>query len=195
MGRKVDTAEGYDIEALYGRICPVIESQSAYCGSQGNLMQVLGNLYIGRMIVEDEVSGDVRARYGRNVQRKLSARLTSMYGRGFSVDNLENMRTFYLTFGKRISEETYGRFRKEKFDTVAEGLIQSGNRPFFLSWSHYLVLMQVQDERERSFYEAEAYENQWEYRVLQKCYRGSFYERLLCREKRSEVLAQILSGA
>ena len=69
---------------------------------------------IGRLIVEHEQQGKEKAVYGKESLKALSHNLIEEFGKGFSVDNLENMRKFYLTYGK---SETVSR----KFD---------------LSWSH-----------------------------------------------------------
>ena len=91
---------------------------------------------IGRMIVDDEQQGEERAQYGKAVLKELSIRLTNKFGKGFSVDNLENMRRFYLIYS---NSETLSR-----------------NLPFTLSWSHYLKLMRIDNPEERRFYEIEA---------------------------------------
>jgi DUF1016 N-terminal domain len=94
---------------------------------------------IGRMIVEDEQQGKERAEYGKQVLKELSNRLTAEFGKGFSADNLENMRRFFLAYS--ISETT--------------------SRKFTLSWSHYIKLMRIQNPDERSFYEIECAANNW----------------------------------
>ena len=89
---------------------------------------------VGRYIVEYEQNGKDRAEYGKSILKNLSARLTKRLGKGFSEDNLENMRKFYLCY--QISE--------------------TPSRKFTLSWSHYLKLIRIQNKDERSFYEIEA---------------------------------------
>ena len=119
---------------------------------------------IGRMIVDDEQQGEERAQYGKAVLKELSIRLTNKFGKGFSVDNLENMRRFYLIYS---NSETLSR-----------------NLPFTLSWSHYLKLMRIDNPEERRFYEIEAKENNWSLRELQRQFDSSLYERLqLSRDK------------
>ncbi len=55
---------------------------------------------IGKMIVEEEQGGKERAVYGKKVLKGLSSVLSKEFGKGFSVDNLENMRRFYLVYEK-----------------------------------------------------------------------------------------------
>lgn len=59
---------------------------------------VLTYFEIGRMIIENEQKGKERAEYGKAVLKELSKRLTSEFGKGYSVYNLERMRKFYLTY-------------------------------------------------------------------------------------------------
>lgn len=119
---------------------------------------------IGKMIVEDEQQGEERAKYGKSILKDISLRLTNKFGRGFSVDNLENMRRFYLVYS---NSETLSR-----------------NLGFTLSWSHYLKLIRIDNPEERRFYEIEARENNWSLRELQRQFDSSLYERLqLSRDK------------
>lgn len=90
----------------------------------------------GRMIVEEEQQGKERAEYGKYILRELSERLTRTLGRGFSYDNLKLMRKFYLVYSKdSIGETAFP--QSEKLPVTKEG------RKFYLSWSHYIVLMRI----------------------------------------------------
>ena len=53
---------------------------------------------IGKRIVEDDQQGQSRAVYVKAQMQKLSKTLQSEFGKGFSVDNLENMRRFYISY-------------------------------------------------------------------------------------------------
>ena len=99
---------------------------------------------VGRIIVEDEQQGEQRAEYGTELLKHLSEQLSSKFGKGFSVQNLANMRQFYLTYSK-----------DEIFQTVS----RESEVGFTLSWSHYLKLMRITNPEERRFYEIEAKEN------------------------------------
>ena len=72
---------------------------------------------IGKIIVEEEQKGKIRAEYGKRILQELSHRLTNEFGKGFSQRNLEQMRQFYLTYSKT----------------------QTVSAEFRLSWSQYLV--------------------------------------------------------
>jgi predicted nuclease of restriction endonuclease-like (RecB) superfamily len=126
--------------------------------------------HIGKMIVEDEQQGSNRAKYGKGVLKALSLKLTEEFGKGFSVDNLENMRRFYLSY--QISETVSRKFR--------------------LSWSHYIFLSKITNADERSFYEIEAIESNWSLRELKRQFDTGLFERLsLSRDKKQvKELAQ-----
>lgn len=100
--------EEYNIDSLHGQVSEIVDSAHFNTFNQVNLMQIITNLLIGKQIVEDEKQGDLRAKYGKAILKKLSIKLTEKYGRRFSVDNLVNMRKFYLKFGDRISNQCFG---------------------------------------------------------------------------------------
>ncbi|WP_035108648.1 DUF1016 N-terminal domain-containing protein [Flavobacterium denitrificans] len=76
---------------------------------------------IGRIIVEEEQNGKDRAEYGKQLLKDLSKQLTKEFGRGFSIDNLENMRKLFLTFSK---SETLSRILEIQKKTVSACGIQ-----------------------------------------------------------------------
>jgi predicted nuclease of restriction endonuclease-like (RecB) superfamily len=110
---------------------------------------------IGRIIVEHEQDAKDRAEYGSLTIKQLSKTLTAEFGRGFSRSNLQNMRSFYLTY--------------QKCQTA------SGK----LSWSHFCELLSISDESRRSFYEKETLNSGWSVRELKRQINTSLYERLL----------------
>jgi predicted nuclease of restriction endonuclease-like (RecB) superfamily len=149
---------------LAERIEQLIEEAKKRTISAVNTAIVYTYYEIGKMIVEDEQQGEERAKYGKAILKDISLRLTNKFGRGFSVDNLENMRRFYLVYS---NSETLSR-----------------NLGFTLSWSHYLKLIRIDNSEERRFYEIEARKNNWSLRELQRQFDSSLYERLqLSRDK------------
>lgn len=124
---------------------------------------------VGRMIVEDEQQGEQRAEYGTELLKHLSEQLSNKFGKGFSAQNLANMRQFYLTYSK---------------DNIFQTVSRESENGFTLSWSHYLKLMRISNPEERRFYEIEAKDNNWSLRELQRQFDSSLYERLaLSRDK------------
>jgi predicted nuclease of restriction endonuclease-like (RecB) superfamily len=157
---------------LFVRVAEIIDIARKKVVSSVNLTMVHTYFEIGRMIIEDEQQGKERAEYGKFVLKDLSKQLTEKFGKGFSPDNLENMRKFYLAYS--ISE------------TVS--------RKFILSWSHYLVLMKIENPQERSFYEIESAENDWSMRELKRQYNSSLYERLALSRDKDEVMKLATAG-
>ncbi len=145
-----------------------------------NQTMVITYFQIGKMIVEKEQDGKERATYGKALLKNLSSVLSKEFGRGFSVDNLENMRRFYLAY--RISE-TVIRISKE---SNSESSIRKFP-DFKLSWTHYLKLIRIDDENERSFYEIESEKNNWSVRELKRQYDTALYTRLALSKNKQEV--------
>ena len=150
---------------------------------------------IGRMIVEHEQDGKSRAKYGTQVLIELSARLKKEFGKGFSVDNLQNMRRFYLAYSvpPRVSVK---KAVSQKYETVSRICSSSGfplvpgqrqEMPCRLSWSHYLKLMRIDDTAERRFYEIEAISNNWSLRELQRQCDSALYQRLALSRNKKEI--------
>ena len=98
----------------------------------------------------------------------------SEYGRGFSEDTLGNARRFYLLYEDRISETLFRKFAEEKSETVFSELQKE--KMFSLNWSHYLQLMRIKNDDERSFYEIEASAGNWSVRRLQRQYNSILYK-------------------
>ena len=173
-----------NIESLCQNSIELIQYARQIAAKQVNLVQLMTYYSIGRWIVEEQQQGQSRAQYGKQVIKKLSEILTDQFGRGFSVDTLENARKFYLNYQDRISETVFRKFAIEKTETVFREF--ENTQPFMLPWSHYLLLMRIKNLDERSFYEIEAAQAAWSIRVLQRQYNSSLYERLaLSRDKES----------
>lgn len=147
---------------LFQKIANLLQTARQTVVRAVNQTMVYTYYEIGRMIVQDEQQGKERAEYGKQVLKELSKRLTAEFDKGFSADNLENMRRFFLAYS--ISE--------------------TASRNFTLSWSHYIKLMRIQNPDERSFYEIECVANNWSLKELQRQYDTALYERLaLSRDK------------
>ena len=127
---------------------------------------------IGKRIVEEEQDGNKRAEYGKNLIKMLSEKLTKEFRKGFSETNLEQMRKFFKVYGisQTLSEE------------------------FRLSWSHYLVLMRIENINARNFYEIEAFENNWSLRELKRQVNSSLYERLVLSKDKEKVKELSVKG-
>ncbi|SKB51688.1 PDDEXK nuclease domain-containing protein [Malaciobacter marinus] len=120
---------------------------------------------IGKRIVEEEQGGEKRAEYGKALLKNLSEQLSKEFGKGYSEQNLKNMRQFYLSYKKR----------------------QTLSSEFKLSWSHYIFLTRIENISEREFYENEASENSWSLRELKREFNSGLYERLALSKDKKEV--------
>ena len=121
---------------------------------------------IGRQIAE--TVGE-RAEYGRSLLAFLSERLTEEFGKGFTVANLRNMRQFYQTFQNRYALRSK------------------------LTWTHYRLLMRVEEPNRRNFYLTESANEGWTSRQLERQINSFYYERLLAtkKENRPEIAGEV----
>ena len=157
-----------------------------------NIVQIMTYYSLGRWIVETQQMGQKRAKYGSKVIKILSEKLQEEFGKGFSEDTLKNARKFYLTYKERISETVFSLFAIEKSETVFS--LFEKEPPFIVSWSHYLQLMRIENEDERSFYEIESAKSGWAVRTLQRQYNSSLYERLALSRDKNGVLRLAKEG-
>lgn len=140
---------------------------------------------IGRRIVEEEQSGNQKADYGSFLIKELSKQLSGEFGKGFSEANLRNFRQFYQTFP--AGEIRYAvRSESEENTKVA---IPSALRKE-LTWTHYRLLMRVENENARQYYLNEAADQNWSTRVLERNINTFYYERLLSSNNKHEALRQ-----
>lgn len=141
---------------------------------------------IGRLIVEDEQKGEAKAEYGKETLKNLSVKLTKEFGKGFSVDNLSNMRMFYLTYSKGQTVTDKSETLSRILEKQKSGLITLDLK-FNLSWSHYVFLMRL-EQNERNFYEKECEVNNWSLRELKRQFDSSLYERVILSRDKKGVL-------
>ena len=140
---------------------------------------------VGRRIVEEEQLGESRAAYGKALVKNLSVELQKEFGKGFSVRNIEQMRLFYLKYPipQTVSAELPG-------EAISETLSRKLQMPGFqLSWSHYLLLIRIENKDERTFYEIEAAKNQWSLRELKRQLDSALYLRLALSADKEGVKA------
>ena len=101
----------------------LVEYTRGIIAKQINIIKLMTFYSIGRWIVEEQQQGESRAKYGQRVIKKLSEALTEQYGRGFSVDTLENAKRFFLIYQDRISETVFSLFKKKMHRSHFCGLI------------------------------------------------------------------------
>ena len=106
------------MDALCRNSIELIQYARKIATRQINLVQLMTYYALGRWIVEEQQHGEHRAGYGKRVIQTLSNRLNAEFGKGFSVDTLENARKFYLCYQDRISETVFRNFTEEKSEAV-----------------------------------------------------------------------------
>lgn len=178
-----------------------------------NLKMVSAYYLIGKLIVEDEQDGKAKAGYAAFTLKTISQQLTLEYGRGFSVDNLENMRRFYNAYsisetisrksieaqqGFQPIDDKKGKLKKNKKNSISETVSrksiedQQGFQPidnpnFSLGFSHYIFLSRVENVAERKFYEIEATNENWTVNELKLQFDSALYERLVLSRNKKMV--------
>lgn len=192
---------------LFKNIKTLVEKSKQELYIIANITLTETYFHIGRLIVEHEQQGSSRAGYAKETLINLSAKLTAAMGKGFSVDNLENMRKFYVVYKddylkyinkNKISEALPRKFKssnksetlsrklieKQKSETVSRKLSLS---PFKLTWSHYIFLTNIEKKIERKFYEIETISENWSLRELKRQYESALFERLALSRNKAKV--------
>lgn len=158
---------------------------------------------IGRRIVLCEQAGERRAAYGEELLARLSADLTKRFGRGYSVDNLERARKFYLTFVSAKKSATALRIsapagqipisatalRKSSGDEVMSWMHVIAEK-FPLPWSHYTRLLRLRSTQAVEFYHAEAVRGGWTVKQLERQMNSQFYERTALSRNKAGMLVK-----
>ncbi len=121
---------------------------------------------IGRRIVEEEQGGAARAEYGTQLIRHLARALGDEFGKGLSVANLKNFRQFYLVFPDA----------GKSYTLCSE-----------LSWSHWRLIMRVENPQARDYYINETARQQLSVRNLQRAIETQTFNRLLKTPETAEL--------
>jgi predicted nuclease of restriction endonuclease-like (RecB) superfamily len=159
---------------LYESIKLVLNSAYKNVYRAANSGMVTAYWQIGRLIVEEEQGGSNRAAYGKQVLKDLSDKLTAEFGKGYTEPNLRNFRQFYLTFPDicQANEES------ETLSPIRYTLCSE------LSWSHFRLLIRIENETARVFYMKEASSQNWSVRALERQISTLYYERIISSQDR-----------
>ena len=203
MTRKTPAAAGTAPAALpagyagiHGGIVELLDAAHQAAARSVNALMTASYWEIGRRIVEAEQQGKRRAGYGEQLMERLSTDLTAQFGRGFGVNNLENMRRFFLAYPvSEISQTLSGKLDNElpdeKSQTVSGKLsLAELAQVFTLPWSAYVRLLVVKDDHARQFYEAEALRGGWSVRQLDRQIGSQFYERTALSKNKAAMLVK-----
>ncbi|MDL1871190.1 DUF1016 domain-containing protein [Deltaproteobacteria bacterium PRO3] len=189
--------------SILGDISSVINEARRSAARSVNCIMTAAYWLIGRRIVESEQKGESRAGYGEELLERLSADLSQSHGRGFSRQNLQQMRQFYLCYPlEQIRQTPSGEFgppsnviiRQTESGILqtpsAESILSSISIKFPLPWSAYVRLLGVKNESARKFYEAEALRGGWSVRQLDRQINSQFYERTALSKNKAAMLSK-----
>lgn len=218
MRKKPASVSGTEKTPLYERIRQILESARSSVARTVNTTQVVANWLIGREIVEEEQKGKRRAEYAEQLLLDLSARLTAEYGRGYSVDNLEFFRRFFLEYNSLLGSEKSDALRRISTTTDISDAVrrksmesitvlssqkqhaprgeswQPGQLHLNLSWTHYRTLLRVEKTGARAFYEIEAIRNNWSARELERQINSLLFERLALSKNKKGLMRLATKG-
>lgn len=169
-------ASASNYEGLVAELSRLLEDARRVSARAVNTVMTATYWEFGRRIVEFEQGGARRAAYGEALLERLADDLTARFGRGFSLRNLRNFRTFYVEWPIR--------------QTVSAESSPSAPRSFPLPWSHYVRLLAVKDARARTFYETEALRGGWSERQLDRQIATLFYERTALSRDKTAMLTK-----
>ncbi|WP_294239524.1 PDDEXK nuclease domain-containing protein [Chryseobacterium endophyticum] len=142
-------------QELYSSIAKIIIDAKTQVYRSSNTILLKMYWEIGKLIIEDEQNGELRAKYGKSVLKNLAAQLSLEFGKGFNERNLNNMRAFFIAF------PIWNAVRTE------------------LSWTHYRIISRVENPEYRIQYIEHSIEGNWNTRTLQRNIDSQYLGRLL----------------
>lgn len=151
---------------IYSEIKETLLQSRNQAYSAVNFAMVQAYWHIGRIIVEHEQNGILRADYGKNMLQEISVKLQQEFGSGFSVRNLQQMKKFYALFPNTNALRSQ------------------------LTWTHYRLLLRIENETARNWYMEECVRSAWSSRQLERQISTFYYERLLASREKEPVIAE-----
>lgn len=168
-----------EYSAVHSEIVLLLDAARRAAARSVNAVMTATYWEIGRRIVELDQGGQDRAAYGEALIERLAEDLTKRFGRGFSRQNLQQMRSFYLAWPIEAIRQTVS---GESSD------ISNLATSFPLPWSAYVRLLSVKNEAARRFYETEALRCGWSVRQLGRQINSQFYERIALSHNKAAML-------
>jgi len=195
-------------EQLFERVISILEQAKNNTVKAVNSNMIIAYWLIGREIVHEIQKGKERAEYGQEVIKKLSEKLTTIYGRGFSITNLRYFRNFYSAYSKRTSKIRHigcGESITDNKHNAQSVVLHDMSFAFEqqvddlgfspeLGWSHYRILMKVVNHNERLFYEIEAEKENWSVGHLERQINTFLFARLLKSRDKEGVMQMVRDG-
>ena len=156
---------------IYKDMRAIIEQTRNHAYQAVNTAMLQRNWLLGKRIADEEMQGENRAEYGKEIITRLAEHLTNSYGKGYAKSNLYQFVQFY-------------KFFPNIFHTVS-------GKSQILSWSHYRNLLRVTDKKARDWYEQEAINEAWSTRTLDRNISSQYYHRLLQSQNKQVVESEM----
>ena len=154
-----------EIGGLYEQVRQILDAAKSRAARSISSEMVAAYWHIGQAIVEREQAGEARAGYGERLIEMLSVQMKAEGLKGFGRNNLWYMRQFYLTYSGKLHA-----LRGE------------------LSWTHYRLLLKVESDAAREFYETETVAGNWSTRELERQINSFFFERTTASQQKRKML-------
>lgn len=167
MKRNYEVLKTSNTDDIFKDVQNIIENTRNYAYQAVNMAMVQRNWLLGKRIADEELQGENRAEYGKEIIKKLADYLTHLYGKGFTKSNLYQFVQFYKYF-------------PQIFHAVS-------GKSALLSWTHYRELLTVSDEAARHWYMQEASKEMWSVRTLHRNISSQYYYRLLQSQAKDVV--------
>lgn len=186
------------LEACYQKIAQILRQSRTIIAKHIDNTRVEAYWRIGREIVEVEQQGAERADYGTYLLPRLSKKLTQEFGRGFSTSLLKRLRQFYLAYPKgaavRHQLEEQRQSQEIQKGAALRHLLAPDDSAWPLGWTHYRLLLTLEEISRRRFYEIEAIKNQWASRELERQMNSFLFERLAKSKDKEGLWALVKEG-
>lgn len=183
-------------QTLYSEIKQILEQSRNSAVRTVNFSMVIAYWHIGKRIVEEEQKGNKKAHYGDALLLELSKKLSSDFGNGFSLTNLKYIRQFYIVFSSTsishaASDQSFKKFQEPISHSVSDRSINITKTKFLreeLSWTHYRLLLKIENSNARIYYMNECAEQNWSTRTLERQINSFYYERLLSSKNKKALI-------
>ena len=190
-------------QVVFGDVSKIVDAARDSATRSVNAAMTAAYWLIGHRIAEFEQSGEERATYGTALMERLAADLTQRFGRGFSRQNIQYMRLFYVSYPSvQIRQALSGKLARSPWHRIRQTASGESDATFLelrlgqllaafpLPWSAYVRLLSVKNIRAREFYEAEALRGGWSVRQLDRQVNSQFYERTTLSKNKAAMLTK-----
>lgn len=194
-------------DQLYQRVAKILDEARGQVARTVNTAMVHAYWMIGREIVLVEQQGKERAGYGDELMKRLAGRLTVQFGKGFNLTSLKRMRQFFRAFpeGSAVPETLGGPPKSSAVRHLSDGARKGASLrhlsapvgplfPPILSWTHYRILIAIDNPDARAFYEIEAVRESWSVRELERQIGALLFQRLAKNRDPDQVRALARDG-